>query len=76
MRPALANAQKVLPMSVPKFLRRVPLLGVLIAGGATAMLIVVTSLDPDNYFYYRHDTERDWSYPATGVVGTCIAVAA
>ena len=40
------------------------------------MLIVVTSLDPDNYFYYRHDAERDWSYPATGVVWTCVAVIA
>lgn len=63
------------PMPIAKFLRRVPLLGVLIAGGATAMLIIVTSLDPDNYFYYRHDAERNWSYPAAGVVGTCIAVA-
>lgn len=38
------------------------------------MLMVVTSISPDNYFYYRHDAQRDWSYPTTGVVIACLAV--
>ena len=61
-------------MSIAGILRRVPLLCLLVAAGGTVILAVVTSVDPDNYFYYRHDTVRDWSYPTTAVVIVCTAV--
>jgi hypothetical protein len=55
--------------------KRMMRLAIIAAGLIAAIKIVVTSLDPTTYFFYRQQDRSRWEYPAFGVGFVVLAVA-